>query len=55
MSRTRASFSQLNSENEIKIDNLSQKSECPLCFRLYPTPDIEVICNIKFKFKNTYF
>lgn len=37
-------FSNSNrSVNNVKNDNVSQKSECPLCFKLYPTPDIEVI------------
>lgn len=38
------SFSNSNlSVNDVQNDKLSQKSECPLCFKLYPTPDIEVI------------
>lgn len=35
-----------NSENAIQNDNLIPQSQCPLCFNLYPTPDIEVIYNI---------
>jgi hypothetical protein len=42
--RNRLSLSESNSENEIQNDKLSPQSQCPLCFGLYPTPDIEVIC-----------
>ncbi|XP_015373210.1 PREDICTED: uncharacterized protein LOC107168345 isoform X1 [Diuraphis noxia] len=38
--RSRASHSHQNPENEITNKNMSQ-SQCPLCFVLYPTPDIE--------------
>lgn len=41
--RNRPSSLEPNSENEIQNDNLSPQSQCPLCFRLYPTPEIEVI------------
>lgn len=36
------SSSKRNSENEIQNENLETHSQCPLCFLLYPTPDIEV-------------
>lgn len=39
---SRASPSHQNPENEITNENVSQQSQCPLCFGLYPTPDIEV-------------
>ncbi|XP_026818540.1 uncharacterized protein LOC113557291 isoform X2 [Rhopalosiphum maidis] len=39
--RSRASSSQQNPENEITNENVPQQSQCPLCFVLYPTPDIE--------------
>lgn len=41
--RSQASSSQQNPENEIANENVSLQSQCPLCFVLYPTPDIEVI------------
>lgn len=34
--------SKRNPENEIQNENLTTHSQCPLCFVLYPTPDIEV-------------
>lgn len=36
------SSSKRNSENETQNENLMTHSQCPLCFVLYPTPDIEV-------------
>ncbi|CAH1732998.1 unnamed protein product [Aphis gossypii] len=39
--RSRATHSQQNPENEITNKNVPLQSECPLCFVLYPTPDIE--------------
>uniref|UniRef100_A0A2S2PNX8 Uncharacterized protein n=1 Tax=Schizaphis graminum TaxID=13262 RepID=A0A2S2PNX8_SCHGA len=39
--RSRASSSQQNAENEITNENVPLQSQCPLCFVLYPTPDIE--------------
>lgn len=41
-SRSRTSPSRENPENEITNENISLQSLCPLCFVLYPTPDIEV-------------
>lgn len=31
-----------NPESETQNENSSTHSQCPLCFLLYPTPDIEV-------------
>ncbi|XP_025200552.1 uncharacterized protein LOC112598341 isoform X2 [Melanaphis sacchari] len=39
--RTRASSSQQNPENEITNENVPLHSQCPLCFVSFPTPDIE--------------
>lgn len=38
---SQASSSNQNPENEITSENISLQSQCPLCFVLYPTPDIE--------------
>jgi len=46
--RSRASSSQQNPENEVTNENVPLQSQCPLCFVLYPTPDIEVIIVIFF-------
>lgn len=43
MSRSQALLIQQNSGNEIQNDSLPPQSQCPLCFGLYPTSDIEVI------------
>ncbi|XP_003241683.1 nuclear transcription factor Y subunit alpha [Acyrthosiphon pisum] len=40
-SRSRTSPPRQNPENEITNENVSLQSQCPLCFGLYPTPDIE--------------
>lgn len=36
------SSSKRNTENETQNENLTTHSQCPLCFVLYPTIDIEV-------------
>lgn len=41
--KAQTSHSQQNTENMTQPDNLPLQSQCPLCFGLYPTADIEVI------------
>lgn len=43
LSRSQPSMSPKNLETDDESDNIIPKSQCPLCFRLFPTPDIEVI------------
>lgn len=53
MSRSRTSISEI----EIPIsDNLSSKSQCPLCFKFFPTPNIEVnVINLLRSFVYYYY
>lgn len=52
MSRSRTSISGI----EIPIsDDLAPKSQCPLCFKFFPTPNIEVNCNKLLKSLFFYF